>query len=175
MAAAGYAFVTEWTFDAPIDAVWAEINAPEQYPSWWRGVLAVELVERGDADGVGSYRRMTWKSQLPYKLRFNARTTRVEGPSKFRATSERPYLVELCADGELCGTGVWTLTPVAAGTHVRYEWTVEATKPWMRVLGPIARRAFEWNHDVVMQWGYEGLKRRLGTTGTTGTTKSRRS
>jgi uncharacterized protein YndB with AHSA1/START domain len=147
-----YAFVTEWTFDAPVGAVWAELNAPEQWPAWWRGVVAVELLEAGDAAGVGSYRRMTWKSRLPYRLRFNMRTVRVDEPS----------VIEGVADGELCGVGRWTLTPAGNGTHVRYDWTVEATKLWMRALGPVARPVFEWNHDIIMRWGYDGLTKRLG-------------
>jgi len=79
------------------------------------------------------------------------RTTRVE----------KPAIIEGVADGELAGTGKWTLTPRRGGTDVRYDWHVDATKPWMRTLGPILRPAFEWNHDVIMRWGYEGLRRRL--------------
>ncbi|MEA2376163.1 MAG: hypothetical protein QOD13_70, partial [Thermoleophilaceae bacterium] len=29
-------------------------------------------------------------------------------------------------------------------------------------LAPVARPVFEYNHDVVMRWGGEGLARRLG-------------
>ena len=32
----------------------------------------------------------------------------------------------------------------------------------MNALGPVARPVFEYNHDVVMRWGGEGLARRLG-------------
>jgi len=32
----------------------------------------------------------------------------------------------------------------------------------MNFLAPIARPLFEWNHNVVMNWGAEGLKKRLG-------------
>jgi hypothetical protein len=32
----------------------------------------------------------------------------------------------------------------------------------MNWLGPLARPAFAWNHDVVMHAGGEGLARRLG-------------
>jgi len=160
-----YTFVTEWTIDAPIAAVWQEIHDVQQWPSWWRGVVDVELAEAGDDDGVGSYRRMTWKSLLPYKLRFNMRTTRIEGPKQIaEPSSARPWIIDGVADGELCGTGKWTLTPTSAGTHLRYDWTVDATKPWMRALGPIARPAFEWNHDIIMRWGLEGLRRRLRLT-----------
>ena len=31
----------------------------------------------------------------------------------------------------------------------------------MRALAPGARPIFEWNHDVIMRWGLEGLEDRL--------------
>ena len=60
-----YRFVTEWTLEAPIEAVWHELTHSEHWPSWWKGVLSVELIEPGDAHGVGAYRRMTWRSPPP--------------------------------------------------------------------------------------------------------------
>ena len=79
------------------------------------------------------------------------RTTRVEPMS----------LIEGRAQGELAGLGRWTLAPDGARTKVRYEWTVEVTRPWQRLLAPLARPVFAWNHNVVMGWGYEGLARKL--------------
>ena len=32
----------------------------------------------------------------------------------------------------------------------------------MNLLAPLARPAFNWNHDVTMRWGAEGLARLLG-------------
>jgi uncharacterized protein YndB with AHSA1/START domain len=150
-----YAFVTHWAFDAAIDDVWTELSQPEHWPGWWKGVLAVEPLEAADpVTGAGAYYRMLMKSALPYRLVFNVRTTR----------RERPTTIEARSDGELTGTGLWTLSSTPTGTAVRYDWTVEATKTWMRVLAPIARPIFEWNHDVIMRWGQDGLARRLGST-----------
>jgi hypothetical protein len=47
-------------------------------------------------------------------------------------------------------------------TAVLYEWHVGTSKRWMNLLAPLARPVFEYNHDVVMRWGGEGLARRLG-------------
>jgi hypothetical protein len=146
-----YAFVTEWSVEAPIHLVWKEINDANSWPTWWRGVVAVLLLEAGDADGVGAYRRFTWRGRLPYTLTFNMRTTKVE----------RPGIIEGVADGELTGFGRWQLTAHGTRTSVRYDWRVEATKPWMRIFAPVARPLFEWNHDLVMKWGLEGLKARV--------------
>jgi Polyketide cyclase / dehydrase and lipid transport len=146
-----YDFVTRWSVAAPLEAVWKEISEADRWPSWWPGVVAVQLLEPGDADGVGAYRRFTWRSRLPYTLRFNMRTTRVE----------KLHVIEGVADGELSGFGRWQLIDAGSRVDVRYDWRVDANKAWMRMLAPVARPLFAWNHDVVMRWGQEGLTKVL--------------
>jgi uncharacterized protein YndB with AHSA1/START domain len=146
-----YELLTRWLLPAPLPAVWEELTHPERWPEWWRGVRRVQLLESGDADGVGACRRMTWRSALRYELTFNMRTTRIE----------RHSLIEGVAEGELRGRGLWTLAAEAGQTQVQYDWLVEATKPWMRVLAPLAKPLFAWNHGVVMEWGRSGLMRKL--------------
>jgi hypothetical protein len=153
MAITRYDFVTNWTLAAPIDAVWNEISRPQDWPQWWRGVLSVVLLEPGDAEDLRAYRRIVMRSVLPYRLTFNVRTVRIE----------RPHLIEGRSDGELCGTGCWHLAATAEGTAVRYDWSVETTKAWMRTLAPVARPIFGWNHNAIMRWGREGLERRLAS------------
>ena len=65
---------------------------------------------------------------------------------------------------ELQGRGLWQLSTENGETIVRYDWNVETTKRWMILLSPIARPLFEWNHNVVMSWGAQGLAQRLGTS-----------
>jgi uncharacterized protein YndB with AHSA1/START domain len=151
MPGSDYQLVTRWTFAAPLPAVWEELMHPERWQEWWRGVRRVELLERGAESGVGARRRMTWRSALPYELTFDMRTTRIEPRS----------LIEGVAEGELHGRGIWTLAAEAGGTHVRYDWRVEATRPWMRLLAPVAKPLFAWNHGVVMEWGRAGLAKKL--------------
>ncbi|MGN6573501.1 MAG: SRPBCC family protein [Pseudolabrys sp.] len=151
MAAQDLHLVTDWQLDAPVDAVWREIAAPESWPSWWRAVVKVETLAPGDPDGVGARRRITWRTALPYTLTFVVRTTRVE-PLR---------LIEGRAEGELDGTGIWTFETSGGGTHLRYDWRVSVTKTWMRIAAPLLRPAFAWNHGKVMGWGETDLKRRL--------------
>ena len=66
------------------------------------------------------------------------------------------------AQGELDGTGRWTLRAEGEGTFVRYDWQIDITTPWQVALAPILRPAFAWNHRVVMDEGGRGLARRLG-------------
>ncbi|MBK8726173.1 MAG: SRPBCC family protein [Holophagaceae bacterium] len=147
-----YAFQTHWTFKAPLEQVWPLIHDVDAWPSWWRGVEKVEVLEPGDAQGIGSLRRFTWKGTLPYRLRFNLRATRIDAPS----------LIEGDACGELEGVGRWLLRQDGAWTTVRYDWNVRTTKAWMNWFAFLLKGPFRRNHDRVMGWGAEGLAKRLG-------------
>ena len=150
---AEYQFLTTWCLDAPLEAIFDVLNDSPGYPRWWKGVVSVEVVEAGDAIGVGELDRFTWRSVLPYSLGFDLRVTQVK----------RPYLIEGCVSGELEGVGTWRLYE-GQGVAVVYDWRVRTTKRWMNVLGPLARPAFSWNHDVVMRQGGKGLAAELGAT-----------
>jgi uncharacterized protein YndB with AHSA1/START domain len=147
-----YAFLTTWCLDAPAERVYDVLREELDYPRWWNGVQSVELLEPGDAEGLGQLTRYRWRSVLPYTLSFDARVTRLE----------RPHLIEGHATGELEGVGVWRLYEGPAGTAAVYSWRVRTTKAWMNAFGPLPRPAFKWNHDRVMAQGGVGLARRLG-------------
>jgi Polyketide cyclase / dehydrase and lipid transport len=148
-----YRFLTTWCLEAPIDEVFAAIHETARWPQWWPAVRRAELVEDGDADGVGRLWRLTWRGALPYDLEFTSRVTRVE----------RPWRLEGDAGGELVGTGRWRLYEGHAGTAVVYEWNVATSRAWMNRLAPIARPAFAWNHNAVMRQGGAALARHLGS------------
>jgi len=149
---ADYSFVTIWKFPAPLEDVWKAISESDQWPTWWKGVEKVELIKKGGANDIGTVKRYTWKSKLPYRLVFDMRTTRIE----------RHSLIEGVATGELDGTGLWTFSYANGVTTVRYDWNILTTKRWMNLLAPVARPFFKWNHDVVMEWGRECLQARVG-------------
>jgi uncharacterized protein YndB with AHSA1/START domain len=147
---AEYSFLTTWLLESPREPVWEAIHDQQRWPQWWRGVEEVTQL-RDDGD-VGSVAAMVWKSLLPYRVRFEVETTRVE----------RPHLMEGRASGELAGVGRWRLYEDEGVTAVLYEWNVATTRGWMNLLAPFARPIFEWNHDWVMARGGEGLAGLLG-------------
>ena len=155
---AEYRFLTTWLLEAERERVWDAIYESERWPEWWRGVEGAERLAEGDEDGIGQVGRYLWRSRLPYPVRFDMTTTRVE----------RPHLLEGDAVGELEGTGRWRFFEEAPPggppvTAVLYEWEVRTTKAWMNLLAPIARPIFKWNHDWVMGNGGEGLAKLLGS------------
>jgi len=149
---ANYSFLTTWLLESPREPVWEAIYAQERWPEWWRGVEEAEELHSGDGDRVGAVSRMVWRSFLPYRVRFEVTTTRVE----------RPCLIEARAKGELSGVGRWRLYEGDGATAVLYEWNVATTRAWMNLLAPVARPFFEWNHDWVMARGGEGIAELLG-------------
>jgi len=150
---AEYHFVSTWQIHAPIERVWEEIYHAERWPAWWKYVVGVDELAPGAADGTGKRVRLLFRTRLPYTLGFDVRLTRVQPPSELEAE----------ATGELEGTGRWTLAPAEGGTLVRYDWDIRTTRWWMNLLAPVARPAFQWNHDELMREGGESLARRLGT------------
>ena len=148
---AQYRLASIWQIAAPIEPVWQAIYRTAEWPQWWPGVVSVVELEAGNANGVGSVRRYTWRSRLPYQLTFDLEATRVE----------RPHLLEGRTLGDLKGQGAWHLQTIDGATRVRYEWSVSTTRWWMNLLAPLARPVFTWNHHAVMRGGGRGLAARL--------------
>lgn len=148
-----YSFQTDWLFNAPVNKVWEAIYLSEDWPKWWKGVLSVEEIVKGDELGIGSIRLYKMRSPMFYTLSFNMELTdRIEY-----------QLLKGNASGELEGTGSWHFREEEGMTHVHYEWKVSTNKAWMNYLSFILKPLFEYNHDTVMKWGAESLARKLNT------------
>jgi uncharacterized protein YndB with AHSA1/START domain/quercetin dioxygenase-like cupin family protein len=141
-----YVFVDEWDVAAPPEAVFDALADARTYPQWWTPVY-LEVAADGEAE-VGSESRQHFKGRLPYHLHTRSVITELDRPA--RVTAE--------VDGDLRGRGTWTLTPTAAGTHVRFDWQVHADRPLLRVLTPLLRPLLRWNHDWAIARAIEGLE-----------------
>ena len=69
-----------------------------------------------------------------------------------------PSRFEVEVDGDLRGHGIWTLTPQNGGVHVRFDWRVHADRALLRVLTPVLRPLFRWNHNVAIKAAMAGLE-----------------
>src|SRR4051812_5960350 len=141
-----YLFVDEWHVAAPPEAVFAALADARTYPAWWARVY-LDV----DADGppvLGKVSRQHFKGWLPYHLHTQSTITRLEPP----------YVVQGDVEGDLRGRGTWTLTPVAGGTHVRFDWQVFADRKLLRALTPVLRPVFRWNHNWAIARAMDGLE-----------------
>jgi hypothetical protein len=68
-----------------------------------------------------------------------------------------PREIEIRAAGDLTGRGVWTLTPGPRGVHIRFDWRVTADRLLLRILSPLLRPLFRWNHTWCIRRAQEGL------------------
>jgi uncharacterized protein YndB with AHSA1/START domain len=144
--AAGYVFVDEWDVAAPPEAVFDALADARTYPDWWKPVY---ISAEGDGPPeVGRVTKHHFKGRLPYTLKTTSEVVALDPPRR----------VEAKVVGDLAGTGIWTLTPTDAGTHVRFDWSVNADRPFIRFLTPVLRPVFRWNHNWAIQRAMEGLE-----------------
>lgn len=141
-----YVFVDEWDVAAPPEAVFDLIADARTYPSWWRPVY-IDVESEGEP-ALGTASTQHFKGRLPYHLRTRSTIT----------VYDRPHRIGANVVGDLSGRGLWTLTPKNGGTHVRFDWSVLADKPVLRLLTPVLRPAFRWNHAWAIARAKEGLE-----------------
>jgi uncharacterized protein YndB with AHSA1/START domain len=144
--AAEYVFVDEWDVAAPQEAVFAALADARTYPTWWRPTY--REVRADGPPTVGCASRQKFKAKLPYTLSTVSTIVRLEAPREF----------EVEVDGDLRGHGVWTLSPVNGNVHVRFDWRVHADRALLRVLTPVLRPLFRWNHNVAIERAMVGLE-----------------
>jgi uncharacterized protein YndB with AHSA1/START domain/quercetin dioxygenase-like cupin family protein len=141
-----YVFVDEWDVAAPQQAVFDAIADARTYPQWWRPVY-LDVDADGPAE-LGKQSRQHFKGRLPYHLHTSSTVTAIDAPHTVTAEVE----------GDLRGTGTWTLTPTATGTHVRFDWQVHADRKLLKALTPLLRPLFRWNHNWAIARAMEGLE-----------------
>ncbi|MCU1432614.1 MAG: polyketide cyclase [Actinotalea sp.] len=146
-----YRFVSAWHLPGTVDQAWKAVSRIEDWPRWWPAVSATRTILPGRPDGVGRVNGYLLRAPLGYRLGVVTRTIEVSAPRR----------VVVAVSGHLAGTGTWTLEREDDGVRVDQVWEVAATRPWMRLLAPVARPAFRWSHDRAARRGGEGLARWL--------------
>jgi uncharacterized protein YndB with AHSA1/START domain/mannose-6-phosphate isomerase-like protein (cupin superfamily) len=141
-----YVFVDEWDVAAPREAVFDAISDARTYPLWWSPVY-LDVQSDGQVR-VGGASRQHFKGRLPYHLHTSSVIAEVDPPRTI--TSD--------VVGDLRGRGTWTLTPTPNGTHVRFDWQVHADRKLLRVLTPVLRPLFRWNHNWAIKAAMRGLE-----------------
>lgn len=155
MAANEYRFIEYWIFPgyAP-DEVWEVMADARLLPMWWRGVY-LEAEPMGEWTGpvVGGRMRVKARGFLPYTLNFMLEATALE-PGKVLETKTH-------SDFE----GVWRgeFSAIPDGTRVDINWCVTVNKPVVRLLSPVLRPLFAWNHNWTTPRGETGMRAYLAS------------
>ncbi|QJW90546.1 polyketide cyclase [Spirosoma taeanense] len=143
-----YHFVTHWHLAASPEEVYRTLEDVNSLPQWWPSVyLDVNVREKGQPGGVGKVVELFTKGWLPYTLRWTFRVTHTSFPQGF----------SLEAYGDFEGRGIWTFTPEESGTHVTYDWRIEAQKPLLKKFSWLLKPVFSMNHEWAMRKGLESL------------------
>jgi hypothetical protein len=151
---AEYHLQTIWRIKAPLEKVYDAILNSLSWPEWWLGVESVEQTAAGEANGINSIRRYSWRGELPYSLTLDMCATAIK----------KLVAIEGKAAGDLEGIGCWVFSHKGSISTVHFEWHVHSTKWWMNLAAPFARTLFIRNHNLIMTQGGEGLARLLKTS-----------
>jgi hypothetical protein len=144
-----FEFFDEWRLAAEPGAVWPVIRDVEDWPDWWPSVRTVTPV----AGDTGSTYQFRFRTRLPYDMAFAAELV----------SDDTLQTAEARVTGRVDGSGLCTATAIDGGTLVRFDWSVRPQLIWMRVVAPVARPVFRWNHRSLMAEGARALARRLDT------------
>jgi hypothetical protein len=152
MASHYYRFLTRWRMEATAEEVYPIIDDTPSYVRWWPAVwLRVEVLDRGDVNGIGNRVRLTTKGWLPYILTW-------EGTALEKVFPQRAVFQ---ASGDFEGRGVWTFAPDGSFVNIEYRWEVVADKPLLKHLSFLFRPVFAFNHNWAMAQGAESLRLEL--------------
>ena len=146
--------------------VWDVLSDAELLPVWW-GDVYKEVVPLDPARKrqVGSKARARARGALPYELNFVVEAVELE-PGE---------TVGVRTHGDFDGLWRAELSPKGDGTHVKLSWQVIVERPILKLLSPLLRPAFAWNHRWTTPRGEAGLKRYLAQQGaSTGGTELKR-
>lgn len=137
---------SEWSFEAPVEVVFAWIAEPRAYDAWWPGFARTRPLPSGAIE-------TRLRSPLGFVLAFEQHDF-VDRP---------PHEHGFHASGDLEGTGRFVLTSRGPRTLVSFRWQVDLTRPLLARLTrvPGARALLRASHHHVMKRGERALRARL--------------
>jgi hypothetical protein len=151
MATNEYHFITHWRMQSTVAEIREIISNGVDLKRWWPAVyLDVIVLDRGDANGVGSVISLYTKGWLPYVLRW-----------QFRVTENHPHGMTLVAWGDFVGRGIWTFAQDGEFVDITYDWKISAEKPLLRYFSFIMKPLFGANHLWAMRKGELSLQLEL--------------
>jgi len=134
--------LSRWELAAAPQEVYDLVTDPASLPRWWPSVfLDANVLEAGDARGVGRVVEVATAAFLPVTLRWRFRVTAAQPPERlFMETT-----------GDLEGLGLWAFEPAEKQVVVRLHWRGHVAKGGWRhlptLVTPLLRRSHRWAMD----------------------------
>jgi hypothetical protein len=135
---------------ASYERTYSVIRDLATYPLWWPEVKRVDRIDPDCAE-------VTVTALLPYSLTF-VMEREADDIDTGRLVARMT--------GDLEGTTSWKVSRDGEGCSMLFEEEVEANKPLLRLLAPLARPVFVLNHAVMMRRGQAGLRQYLANSST---------
>lgn len=153
MSVNAFRFQESWEIpSAGVDDVYEVLSRGELLPLWWKGVyLEAERLDGLGTPKVGERIRVKARGFLPYCLCFIIEAVELD----------RPYRVVVKTSGDFDGRWTAILSPSRNGVHVDLIWEVNVLRPILKLLAPLLRPAFAWNHRWTTPRGERGLREYL--------------
>ncbi|MGX5801979.1 SRPBCC family protein [Bradyrhizobium sp. Arg314] len=153
MASNVFRFDESWNIpEGTPQEVWDVLSDAQLLPLWWGDAYKeVEPLDKKGKGVVGARATARARGALPYELNFIIEAAELE--------PGRLVVVKTFGDFD----GVWRaeLSPSGTGTHVDLIWQVTVERPILKLLAPLLRPAFAWNHRWTTPRGEAGLRRYL--------------
>jgi hypothetical protein len=153
MASNVFRFDERWDIPGATCAeVYAVLADGQLLPLWWKGVyLEVQRLGPDGPPKTGDRLRARARGFLPYELNFILEATALE--------QDRRVEVKTIGDFE----GLWSaaLSQRPGGVDVAIIWQVTVLRPILKLLAPLLRPAFAWNHRWTTPRGEKGLREYL--------------
>ena len=129
------------------DELWEAIEQFDRFESWWTWLRDFTADTERLVDG--NVLHATVVPPVPQRLRLDIRLE----------TSRRPHLLAARIDGDVGGSAVMRLEPVAGGTRVAAVWSLEMLSRPLRVAIVVAYPLMRWGHDRVVEMAVAGFRR----------------
>ncbi|MBO6717769.1 MAG: hypothetical protein JJ913_07430 [Rhizobiaceae bacterium] len=141
--------VTHWDMEAQPEELTDILLDPQIVSKWATTVfLACQVVNRGEADGMGMEIEVHTKGFLPHSFFFGGKVTALD-PHRWMAFD---------VYGDFVGKGLMTVDPTAPGRlRATFDWKVDVAHPWVRRFVRALHPVFVWNHT----WAVRRLSRMM--------------
>jgi len=144
-----YSFRSQWRVEATPEEAFHIVGDWSAMPQWWPAcVVRADVLDPGDANGVGSVFHMHTRGWLPYVIRSQMETVE----------KQFPHTIRTRAGGELRGEGSWRFLADGSFVNIEAEMKLVAEKPIIKYLSFALWPLFAGNHYWSMRLGEQSLR-----------------